>query len=253
MNTLALGTAQRANRLGVHRKRPTSPYADKVRSIFGGNLLEHWPLWDAAGSVAAGLARGANGIYGGVTLGQTGAGDGRTAPFFNGTTGYVDIYTTALNAPLSGQELTISLLFKTFDNAVWTDTLTRRFISFQVDSSNRLFFQKNPNTGMLFSYAAGGITKSVTRPLAGTNANWTHAALTISKSGDALKAYWNGVQEGTTQTGLGTWAGLLAPAITVIGASNNTPAAQHYGWIAHVAIGNRALSAAEVAALAVMP
>jgi len=252
MNTLALGTAQRANRLGVQRRRPNSPYADKLRSIFGGNLTAHFPMWEDQGNIAIELAHGWNGTANTLAFGQPGAGDGRTSPLFNGTTGIINAYTPLLSAAWNGQELTISLWVKVFDNAVWTDTATRRFITFQQDGSNRILLQKNPNTGALFQYMGGAVTKSVTRPVAGTTANWTHIALTISKAGDAMKAYWNGVQEGTTQTGLGTWpAG--TPTTFFVGAASAAAGDKHYGWMAHLAIGNRALTAAEVAALAVMP
>ena len=257
MNTLALGTARRANRLGVHHKGPTSPYADKVRSIFGGRLIEHWPFWngpeDNPPVFCTGQARGLVGRSGasGIAFGQAGIGDGRNAPSFDGVGGYINVASPDMASAFNGQEFTISVWFKV-DTAVWTDTVTRRILTIQITASERILFQKNPNTGCLMSYLCTGVTKGTTRPVAGTTANWTHAAMTVSKTADQCICYWNGVVEGGIQTGLGTWPATPI-GLTLVGASSAAPASPMLGHIAHLAIGNRALTAAEVAALAVVP
>ena len=255
MNTLALGTARRANRMGVHRKGPTSPYADKLRSIFGGRLVDHWPFWNGPDInypvFTSGIARGMRGTGNAIEFGQTGIGDGRMAPFFDGVGAYINIASPELGSAFNGQEFTISLWFKV-TTPVWTDTVSRRVLTIQITASERILFQKNPNTGFLMSYLCTGVTKGTTRPVAGTTANWTHAAMTVSKSADQCICYWNGVVEGGIQTGLGTWPA-TALGLSLVGASSTAPAGQMLGHIAHLAIGNRALTAAEVAALAVVP
>jgi hypothetical protein len=62
-------------------------------------------------------------------------------------------------------------------------------------------------------------------------------------------AYLNGAQTGATQTTLGTFVGALGATTTNIAASSTVPANPWAGFVAHVALGNRALTAAEVARL----
>jgi hypothetical protein len=60
----------------------------------------------------------------------------------------------------------------------------------------------------------------------------------------------NGVQSGSTATGLGDWAGSLSANNTLIGAQNKSPSVVWNGWIAHAALWAAALSDAEIAYLA---
>ena len=82
--------------------------------------------------------------------------------------------------------------------------------------------------------------------------DWVPFVITWDKAGDAMKAYYNGSQSGSTQTIAGTWAGALNSASCVIGAANTTPATPWYGYLAHGAVWDRALPAAEIADLAVV-
>lgn len=79
---------------------------------------------------------------------------------------------------------------------------------------------------------------------------WNSYAITWNKLADEVKAYFNGSQLGSTQTALGVWVGSLSSTQTNIGALATTPTQLWAGNIAHVSIGNRALTSSEISALA---
>jgi hypothetical protein len=61
-----------------------------------------------------------------------------------------------------------------------------------------------------FRHEAGNTEIKIERPSSEIPLNtWTHAAMTWDTAADEFKAYINGSQVGTTQTGLGTWAGTV--------------------------------------------
>jgi hypothetical protein len=216
-------------------------------------LLAYWSLGDASGLVAEDISgNNRDGAYTAITLGQTGIGDGSTAAGFDGSTSYLNAYSAALAAVFTGGEFTISLWFKVANAGVWTDTTNRRLLTLQVDSNNRILLQKTTTANQLnWFYQAGGTSKSVSKTTT-TPTGWVQMAVSVSKTANEMKPYYNGVQEGITQTGLGTFAGSLAATTTAIGSSNsNGPVAVWNGSLAHVAVWNVALTGTEVAYLAV--
>lgn len=227
-----------------------SAYSLKVLNISG--LIAHWPNDELVGVTAGDLSgHGRNGIYTGVTLEQTGIGDGKTAASYNGTTSYTNVYSTSLRDAFSPLAGTVMVWAKVSAVGVWTDGIDRRIINLSVNSSNRVYITKNPSANSLtLLYAAGGTAKS--RTLTISSIGWNCFVITWDKAVDEVKAYLNGVQQGVTLTALGTWAGVLASTTTLIGASATTPTLLWSGLEAHVALWNRALSDAEVATLAVV-
>lgn len=230
--------------------RPIS-YAEKVGGIAASNLIAYWPMSEASGTTALDISgNGRNGAYTAVTLGQTGIGDGRTAASFDGSTSFNNVYSASLAGAFSGQEGTFSIWLRVSGSGVWTDGITRRAILFLVDSSNRVGIHKAvANNEIDFLYVAGGTSKTggVT---SFSPTGWAHFALTWSLAADELKFYVNGAQSGATQTGLGTFAGALSSTQTIIG-SLSTPAAQVWsGFLAHAAVWNTPLSAAQILTLA---
>lgn len=227
-----------------------SPYSDLVKATFGASLLAYWPLWEPSGTTATDISgNGRDGVYTGVTLGQTGIGDGRTAASLDGTTSYTNVYSTSLRDAFSAAAGTVMVWAKASGAGVWTDGIERRIINLSVNSSNRVYITKNTASNSLtLLYAAGGTAKS--RTLTISSIEWNCFVITWDKAADEVKAYLNGVQQGATLTALGTWAGVLASTTTVIGASATTPTLLWSGSEAHVTLGNRALTAAEVAVLA---
>jgi hypothetical protein len=228
-------------------------YSQIVQQTAAANLLAYWPMAEASGAVAldaSGNAR--NGAYTAVTLGATGIGDGRTSASFDGTTSFNNVYSASLAGAFSGPEGTIALWARVSGAGVWADGIVRRFITLQVDANNRVYIEKvaGANTfGM--NYIAGGTAKTRNRTTSTTA--WFHACLTWSAGADQVIAYFNGVQEGATLTGLGVWVGSIVSTNANIGANATTPTSVWSGFLAHAAVWNTPLSAVQVAALAQVP
>jgi hypothetical protein len=94
-------------------------------------------------------------------------------------------------------------------------------LTLDADANNRVRIGIEAGGDLFFSYSAGGVTKLCTGAHPSPDTNWHHYKITWSSAGDVLKAYVDGVQFSTTQTGLGTWVGSLAVA-RVGGDSTNT-------------------------------
>lgn len=228
-------------------------YNDNVINIFGSSLLAYWPLWEPSGATANDISGNArHGAYTSVTLAQTGIGDGRTAASFNGTTSYANIYSASLHSAFNGSEGSIICWLKVSGVGVWTDGILRRAVSIAFNTNNRVTINKTlASNRVSVEYIAGATNKTVN--ITTSNVGWLCLVITWSKSADQMICYLGGVQQGATQTGLGVWAGGASTTTTVIGAGATTPANIFSGSLAHVAIGNRALTAAEVRDLSVIP
>ncbi|HAM41544.1 MAG TPA: hypothetical protein DCP69_09465 [Candidatus Omnitrophica bacterium] len=235
-------------------ERFVSPgYARKVRAIFGSSLISYLTMGEGNGVVSFDRSgHGRHGAYIGVTLGQPGMGDGRTCPLFDGVNDYVNWYSAGLAAAFNGAEGTLGPVWIKVANAgVWTDGLRHDVVTLGVDGSNYVSLYKDANNSMYAVYAAGGVFKERNFGV-GTPITFQCVTLTWHKADDVAIAYLNGAQVGATLTGLGTWSGALVSSRVVIGALNTTPQVPWFGNIQYVPLGNRALTPAEVAALAVV-
>lgn len=230
-------------------------YAEKVLALFGSSIVSYLPLWELSGSVANDISgNGRNGAYTAVTLGQPGIGDGRTAASFNGSTSYANWYSAGLAAAFNAAALTVMVWFKVSGAAIWTDGATHKIIHLSADGNNDLALAKNSTNNNLRSFFIGaGTTDIVDYTGVGGALGWNHYAMTVSNAADQLKAYVNGAQVGSTQTGIGTWSGALSNTLTTIGALNTTPQEQWSGSLAHAVLLNRAATSAEMLAAATVP
>lgn len=238
-------------------------YTQKVQTTAAANLIAYFAqaessgvtIVDESGNSRNGSYHNAASVLIGVTLGATGIGDGRTGATYDGTTGYGNIYTAGLAGAWSGDEGTFSGWVKMAAAGTWTDATFREFIRILVDGSNLILIDKSSTVnGVRFNRTAGGTAKIVTDTSLGGPTGWFHVGLTWSKSGDAQKCYLAGAQVGATQTGLGSFSGALVNNTTCLGSSSSLVAATvHSGSLAHWAIWNTPLTAAQIAALAVVP
>jgi len=224
-------------------------YTRKIRAL---GPIAYWPLADAGGSVALDESgNGRNGAYTAAALTQIGIGDGRGAAGFNGTTAFCNLYSASLIQAFNAAEGSIIFWAQVSAVGVWSDGAVRRFITLQVDANNRVYIEKVAGANTFgFNYVAGGTAKSRNRATSTTA--WFHACLTWSKSADQVIAYFNGVQEGATLTGLGTWVGAIVSTNANLAANATTPTSLWSGNLAHAAIFPRPLPAAEVLSAATL-
>ena len=229
----------------------TATYSKKILSIASANLVGYWPQNEPAGSVSFdGSGKNHHGAYTGVTFGSPGVpGMGFTAPTYDGTNDYNNIYSTSLNTAFNGAEGAMVAWAKVSAAEVWTNGVDNYALRFAVDSNNQILFAlPTTNSQITYFYRANGTIQQVL--LAGqSSTDWMCLFLTWSKSGDAVKAYLGGEQQGATQTGLDTWAGDLSAQVAVIGASITTPSSVWPGPIGPVALWNTPITANQIAYL----
>jgi hypothetical protein len=211
------------------------------------SLIALWRLSETSGAVANDSSPENNdGAYTGVALANAAGPDGVAVPYFDGANDYVDLHSAGLAADFNGAAGTLAIWVDA--NIAWADSNARIFTILLADTNNFLFIDKSAANTVLFSYKSGGTAKTVTLvPV--TPASWFHVALTWDKANDELKAYYNGAQTGTTQTGLGVWAGALSSNQCLIGANTKTPTFVWDGWIGPTSLWKAVLTPAEILAL----
>jgi len=222
--------------------------------VLGTGPIAYWPLWEPAGATAVNLvAATMNGIHTAVTLAQPGIGDGATSGSYDGATSYTNIYSATLSGAYNGSEGTIAVWAKVSAVGVWTDGTRRDVMIIYSNGSNYILLSKFANNTIRFMYRSGGTDYPV--DLAGlTTVDWMYLAITWSQgTGDEVRAYYNGTQTGAAVTPLLAWGGgALAATVNCIGATTTGAANPFSGTLAHCAVWDRALTPAEIAALAAL-
>lgn len=168
---------------------------------------------------------------------------------------YINAYSAALNSGMNKNEGTISIWFRVPSAATWGEATIRRFLHFRADNNNRFIIQQSSaNTITAFRFG-GGTNKNVAMTFASQPTTWQHLAITYSVNSNEMKVYLNGVQQGTTQTGIGTFTGNLLTTDCCIGITDTSALTNPLidRMMGHVAIFNSALDAATIADLADCP
>lgn len=231
-------------------------YYKKVLNVAPSNLIGYWPLDEPNGSVAYNLAythnlpaaAAAHASHTGVTLQQPGIGDGRTSPYYDGANDYTNIYSAALAGAFNGAEGTLMAWAKVSGAGAWKDGTSRNLVSLVVDANNKILLRKSStNNTYYLSYIAGG-TSETSGPTSMTTAGWFCSVATWSKTAELCALYVTD-KPVATSANLGTFAGSLASTGAVIGAESTTPGVVFSGTIAHVALWNTPLTAAQIAYL----
>lgn len=205
--------------------------------------IAYYPLDESSGTTAIDQSgNGHNGTYSGAVPGGDGIGSGQTGASFDGSLDTVNI--AAMRTLFNGNTGSLVVWGKT---SAWADATVRFLARIQVNASNQVNIQKTANLNEIsFNRSGGGTPKSVvTTALAGSPAYFC-AGMTWDTGADELKAYLNGVQVGATQTGIGTFTGTVGLTTCALGAGGSTGASCWSGGVAHGAVWNRALSAAEM-------
>ena len=186
----------------------TWTYLEKVLAT---NPLALWTLGDASGSVATEIVNGWNGTYSNVTLGQTGIGDGGTSiNCLRTSSPRVNLYSAALAGAINFAEGGLMIWDAM---TTWTDGLNQYIGIFAADNNNEIsIFKSSINNRADLFYDAGGTISRVVLSSQTSNA-FQNYGLSWSKSTGAsgeVRGYLNGAQQGSTLTGLGTFAGSLS-------------------------------------------
>jgi hypothetical protein len=153
-----------------------------------------------------------------ATVGQVAAGNIRYGYSFDGSNDYVDIYSSALNTAFDSDNGAIFAFGKSDTWAAGVDYL----MQIGADTNNTVYLSRSA-TNLILSYTAGATAESVTIASGSPTGYWMAALTWDTTGGGAVKAYYNGVQSGSTQTIAGSWAGVLGSTVCNIGANATTP------------------------------
>ena len=160
---------------------------------------------------------GHNGTLTSITSADWNTGKYGSAIHFDGTSDFMDIYSSSLNTNFLGSQGTISIWAK-FTSAEISDGNdgTDYIFSIAADGNNYIFLRQDSSTGLLYSFS--GSSTANTGLLTPTNiTDWNCYTITWDKAADTINYYLNGVFVGTDST-VGTWAGSLSSTRAVIGA-----------------------------------
>lgn len=236
LQLFAAGVFGGGSRLAAYKARAlaTSPIA-------------YWMLNETSGTtIADSSGNSRNGTYSGVTLANGTSPQGSPAPLWDGVNDYGDIYSASLAGAVSFNEGCLLIWARMSSAAVWTDGVARYLTTINRNGDNSFYIQKLTTSNTLrLLHRSGATTKLVDTTLSTTA--WFSAMLSWSQSGNQMIAYINGVQVGSTQTGLIAQTGSgLDSTITNLG-SFNQGGFVHSGNLAHVTLWNSPANAAKIA------
>lgn len=226
-------------------------YTEYMRGVQSANLVAYWPLSETSGTTADNAegtaARDAtynNAVPGGDTFDAN-----TTAATFDSTADYINTYTASLSAAFPYTTGTFVTWVK-FASGVFTDGVARYIGIWDGASTlNRITIYKSATNNTL-TFAHRGTDPSYAEKIVNatffTVSTWTMVAMTWDST---VKAYINGAQVGTTQTGAATMVGPLTTSVSTLGALTNSGSNSHNGSLAHAALWNVALTGAEIQAM----
>lgn len=165
---------------------------------------------------------GSNGLDGTpVRVGLNGS-----AGYGDGSKSYTQLPAAAMDtAGFDGAECGIAIRGQVNSADFWTDGLTRFLMTIGVDASNQQNIRSTAgDNNLTVRTIQGGTTKAITITTSTTSQFGVGMTVSESAGGSGeMKVFFNGTQSGSTQTGLGTFAGTIVNSGSVIGAINNTP------------------------------
>lgn len=245
---LGFGILRGAAGLGLMRGGGRRTYTDKIKDTQKANLIGYWPLDGNAYDVSG------NGFHGtptAITYGD-GPATGQQAAVFDGATSYINLIGAGLAAAFNGAEGTLFAWFKVSGAGDWADATGRHIFNFYVDASNLVEFYKRTAAGQVARvYVAGGTANINNLAMDPVNpTGWCWGACTWNKAQDRVMFYLIGAAAPVTKTTLGIWAGSITKAL--IGTNAVAAGSQFWkGSLAHVALWNTELTAAQITALVV--
>jgi lysophospholipase L1-like esterase len=198
--------------------RGLAPYAQYPMDEASGTVVT-----DQSGNVRNGAYKGS----GEPLLGQTGSGDGLTAPLFDASNDYANLASSGVPAAFNGAEGGVSIWVNANVDA------SRYAFFLSADASNQVYIRKQATANQFICVHNGGGTGKTAVLTLGLNA-WYHLVWTWSATAGKALVWVNGEPGASPAAGLGTWAG--TPTVAVIGASNASGASAWGGKLAHLAL-----------------
>ncbi len=188
---------------------------------------------------AAGLAR-----YVGATLAQTPAPGGDLAPYFDGANDLVNIYTAALEDNYSVNEGTMMIWCKVQNVGVWTDGIGHCAMSFTNGGQNNI---RKHEVNNIIEYL---YKNSFRQPGGIADVDWMCLGSTWSLSANQYKCYKDGAQIDVTIAFPTQMVKPLFGNGCCLGMIRSDVGQQPWqGWLAHAALWDTPLSAAQMLAL----
>jgi lysophospholipase L1-like esterase len=227
------------------RRSPAQVYTDQVRAVAPASQLGYYPLSEPSGTAI--LDRSGNGRSGAYKaageplLGQSGSGDGLTAPLFDASNDYGNLAASGLLPVLNGAEGAIALWVNANVDA------SRYAFFLSADASNQIYIRKQATANQFICTHLGGGTGK-TAVLALTLNAWYHLVWSWSAAAGQALVWVNGEPGASPAAGLGTFAG--TPTVCVIGASSAAGASAWGGKLAHLALWSTPRKVGDVALLA---
>lgn len=231
----------------------SGPYSQVVLSVAPSDLILYYPLQESAGPTADNAEGTAarDGTYNGSWLYQNTPGPfaGDSSPRGDNSTTYVDFYSASLDGVYDGNEITVNIWGR-LSASNWSNGETDELARLQsVTATNLVQINKTAGVNELhWRYTSSSVTKEIFSTAQGADLDWFMMTLVASDSGNYMRAYYNGSQVSTDQTGLGTWAGALNSSNCNFG-SSTSPGNVWPGWLAHAAIWKTALTAGQITTL----
>ena len=236
----------------------STSYIQKMERMQSSSFVGLWPLIEESGTVAYDISpNGYNGVSSGLLRSNIQRGflapDGGKCAQFDGSASYINLYAAVTKDPSAIGSIS---LWAATPQANLAGTTKMQLIKLGVDNDNNLEIAFD-TTAYRFSgsYEGGGTTDVATSlqyNKTDYGPDWHQFGLTWTKAGDAMKFYVDGLQQGSTQTGLDTWTGNMAATLMVLGSSVTTGADWLTGYIARLGIWSVLLTADEMADLAVI-
>jgi len=217
-------------------------YAQVLMDDYGAS--EVWPLVDIASGTT--IHAHVNAARDGVEVGwdlqnADGPVPGSLAPYSDGTNDAGNIYSSSLNSIFDWGVGCIFVWAKIADASIWTDGVTRYVVRMRFDNASQFAIQKSTTNNQIFFLARIGGTFNDFSVSGFSENDWISLALTwdtgAGASGEVI-VYKNGIQTGTTKTGIGTPAeASLGTNVTNLGAATFDPPLQNWdGWLAYCAV-----------------
>jgi hypothetical protein len=220
-------------------------FTDKLLAT---NPIGAWFIDDAGPTALDSSGNGYNGTGSGAGLTwQNDIGpDGALVPTFSGVSGTIDLTTPGgIEGAYDGSTGTVLACIKT---SAWADGSFRDAFHLRVNASNQIRLRKSNASELEWVYEAAGVSKIVTKSSM-TETDWIIVAMTWDKPGaNSMRAFYQGIQEGSDQLGIGVWAGV--PTAVDIGSRQAGLFNRWVGSIGPIVIWDKVLSDATILDLA---